>query len=263
MLPFESFLPVNINCRLFLHKIHSFCFSATRVVDGFGRLLAARRDRGLLSATLDIIVEGAAYIKSSVQIVLELFRNLRCHLLANGDDWLFTEPTMPTSPMSTSGSPKARGRRRNAASVMAPVTSRIVTGRLPELEDLDETKRNQDDETNEESLDTTRENTNSLEPAFVKDEDYPPGWLVFDPHLGIVSKAEADRYKRDQMRKRAEHVKQQNFDTHDKQQQPQPQQKLDTKDSKCNNPQNRPLRTNNAMPKASQMHTPQTIAANG
>ena len=33
-----------------------------------------------------------------------------------------------------------------------------------------------------------------LEPAFLNPEDYPPGWLVFHPELGVVSKEEADAY---------------------------------------------------------------------
>eukprot|EP00521_Asterionellopsis_glacialis_P019140 CAMPEP_0195314834 /NCGR_PEP_ID=MMETSP0708-20121125/2639_1 /TAXON_ID=33640 /ORGANISM="Asterionellopsis glacialis, Strain CCMP134" /LENGTH=175 /DNA_ID=CAMNT_0040379919 /DNA_START=21 /DNA_END=548 /DNA_ORIENTATION=- len=34
-----------------------------------------------------------------------------------------------------------------------------------------------------------------IEPAFLKEEDYPPGWLVYHPVLGVVPKAEADRYR--------------------------------------------------------------------
>lgn len=33
-----------------------------------------------------------------------------------------------------------------------------------------------------------------LEPAFLNPEDYPPGWLVFHPELGVVSKEEADAH---------------------------------------------------------------------
>jgi hypothetical protein len=33
-----------------------------------------------------------------------------------------------------------------------------------------------------------------LEPAFLNKEDYPPGWLVYHPVLGISSVKEADRY---------------------------------------------------------------------
>lgn len=37
-----------------------------------------------------------------------------------------------------------------------------------------------------------------LEPAFLNDEDYPPGWLLYHPILGVVSKEVADAYDRQQ-----------------------------------------------------------------
>ncbi|CAJ1967166.1 unnamed protein product [Cylindrotheca closterium] len=33
-----------------------------------------------------------------------------------------------------------------------------------------------------------------LEPAFLNPQDYPPGWLVYHPKLGVVAKEEADAY---------------------------------------------------------------------
>ena len=33
-----------------------------------------------------------------------------------------------------------------------------------------------------------------IEPAFLNEQDYPPGWLVYHPHLGVVSKEQADHY---------------------------------------------------------------------
>ncbi len=41
-----------------------------------------------------------------------------------------------------------------------------------------------------------------LEPAFLKKEDYPPGWLVFHPILGISSVHEADQYEEEQLLQR-------------------------------------------------------------
>lgn len=43
-----------------------------------------------------------------------------------------------------------------------------------------------------------------IEPAFLKDSDYPPGWLVFHPQLGVVKKDAADKFnasKQEQKRK--------------------------------------------------------------
>ena len=44
-------------------------------------------------------------------------------------------------------------------------------------------------------------NQRELEPAFLKDSDYPVGWMVFHPILGVVLKEEADRYNDESKRK--------------------------------------------------------------
>ena len=247
--------------------------------DGFGRLLAALRERGLLNMLVDFCYEAVAYIRSYMQMVMEVVRNLRHHLLANGDDWFFTEPALPASPVSASGSPKNdRGRRR---AVMAPVTSRMSAGKIPALEELDETKQKQElleehkQQAKAGAQEGNKENTRPLEPAFLRDEDYPPGWLVFDPHLGIISKVEADQYKQEQAKKRAELMRQQQqqqqHNTNEgkqqqQQQQMQPQQRGNEEwEAKSNNSrQNGPLRqSGNTRTNASTIHTPHTIAANG
>jgi hypothetical protein len=38
---------------------------------------------------------------------------------------------------------------------------------------------------------------NDIEPAFLDDRDYPPGWMVYHRVLGVVPKTEADRYDRE------------------------------------------------------------------
>ena len=38
-----------------------------------------------------------------------------------------------------------------------------------------------------------------LEPAFLKKEDYPPGWLVFHPILGISSVQEVHQYEKERL----------------------------------------------------------------
>lgn len=35
-----------------------------------------------------------------------------------------------------------------------------------------------------------------IEPAFLNDTDYPEGWLVYHPKLGVIPKEEADRFDR-------------------------------------------------------------------
>ena len=36
-----------------------------------------------------------------------------------------------------------------------------------------------------------------IEPAFLDEKDYPPGWLVYHPLLGVVTKEEADNHDRE------------------------------------------------------------------
>ena len=188
---------------------------------------------------------------------------------------------------------------------MAPVASRISAGNIPALEELDETKQKQEElqvlleeqhhhhqqqqeqvEGGAHSQEGNKENTRPLEPAFLRDEDYPPGWLVFDPHLGIISKVEADQYKHEQAKKRATVMRQQqqqqqqqpntNDSKQQQQQQQQQQQPLQPQpqgneewEAKSNNShshsrQNGPLRqSGNTRTNASATHTPHRIAANG
>lgn len=37
---------------------------------------------------------------------------------------------------------------------------------------------------------------NEIEPAFLDERDYPKGWLVYHPTLGVISKEEADQHDR-------------------------------------------------------------------
>lgn len=36
-----------------------------------------------------------------------------------------------------------------------------------------------------------------IEPAFLREEDYPPGWLVYHPVHGVISKLDADKIRRE------------------------------------------------------------------
>jgi hypothetical protein len=46
------------------------------------------------------------------------------------------------------------------------------------------------------SIGSCSAHTDTIEPAFLNEEDYPPGWLVYHPVLGVVPKEEADQYDR-------------------------------------------------------------------
>ena len=242
-------------------------------------------------------------------MLMEVFRNLRCHLLANGDEWLH-DLNMPASPLSTVNDnddsflnamtgPRGGRSRRNMGGAPGGVASRMATGRMPELEETDIHKQQQqqqqeegEERASQDYYYVDKENTDPLEPAFLRDDDYPPGWLVFDPILGVVSKAEADKDKREQRIKRelqqqTQKKAQQSLaasqtkspmrqQSQQQQQQQQQQPNLHPKQHSISQQQptakpststatTRPLRTNNVMPNASPaMHFSQnSIAANG
>jgi hypothetical protein len=234
-----------------------------------------------------MILEVQEYAIAYGQMALEFCRKLRCYMLANGDDWYHHDISMTSSsPLAALHATGPRGRRR-----AAPVASRLVSNRMPELEETDvnqQLMQQQLDESQhqaeyQQQLDLlNKENTDPLEPAFLRDEDYPPGWLVFDPVLGVVSKTEADNYRRKQNQEqrspsrpakpssssprahpqplaKSPNLREGNRKGMTQQQKSPPQQQYKTN----TNTPTRPLRTNNAMQSASAMHTPQTIAANG
>jgi hypothetical protein len=76
---------------------------------------------------------------------------------------------------------------------------------LPELEDAEysndaeekkehETKETQYEEQNRMAK-MKRLNEEDLEPAFLREEDYPPEWMVYDSELGVILKTEADKHR--------------------------------------------------------------------
>ena len=44
-------------------------------------------------------------------------------------------------------------------------------------------------------------NQDDIEPAFLNEKDYPPGWCVYHPLLGVVTKEEADKYDKEQQQR--------------------------------------------------------------
>ena len=59
---------------------------------------------------------------------------------------------------------------------------------MPELEEMKLASRSEDDNEETRSMD-------ELEPAFLREEDYPPGWMVYDRESGVILKTEADKLK--------------------------------------------------------------------
>lgn len=45
-----------------------------------------------------------------------------------------------------------------------------------------------------------------LAPAFLSEKDYPPGWMVYHPILGVESKTVADQHDRQQLRLRTQRI---------------------------------------------------------
>lgn len=232
--------------------------------DGFGRLLQARRERGTANLLMDWYLELQDYVIGYVQMSVEMLRSLRSFSLEDCVPYDLNAATASSSSSLQSNGP--RGRRRN----MAAQASRMTTSRMPELEETDINKLQADQATSTPQSLSIR----PLEPSFLKDEDYPPGWLVFDPVLGVVSKVEADKFKQEYEQKRAMELKQspqrQKQSSSPRRQTPQSVQRKQQaspphfkSNSNIKSTPSRPLRSANVMPNASTMHTPQTIAANG
>jgi hypothetical protein len=40
-----------------------------------------------------------------------------------------------------------------------------------------------------------------LEPAFLNDQDYPPGWMVYDKEMGVILKTRADKLQQERKRR--------------------------------------------------------------
>ena len=97
--------------------------------------------------------------------------------------------------------------RHYHASSSVLVSSTTTTQEQQQSSPLESTSRHEDDTTTT----TTTHNTRSgvlpqqqqqqpLEPAFLSDHEYPPGWMVYHPALGVVSKERADEYEQAQQR---------------------------------------------------------------
>lgn len=68
---------------------------------------------------------------------------------------------------------------------------------MPELQVMT-TLTNETDEnidTDKRQRSTTNKTLQELEPAFLKTEDYPPGWMVYDREAGVILKTQADKLK--------------------------------------------------------------------
>lgn len=76
-----------------------------------------------------------------------------------------------------------------------------IKSKLPDLEEIvldhpnGEKTLNSNDKLSCNTGDRRLAGRGELEPAFLDAKDYPPGWLVFHPVLGVVSKTEADAFK--------------------------------------------------------------------
>ena len=130
---------------------------------------------------------------------MELLRSLHS---VSFEDWLPYDVNAGPAQSPVSVQPNGpRGRRRNNT---AQANRMAITSRMPDLEETDVNKL----EADQQATAARRGNIGHIEPAFLNDEDYPPGWLVFDPVLGVVSKSEADSFKREHEQKRNTDLKQ-------------------------------------------------------
>lgn len=195
------------------------------------------------------------------QMAAELFRNLQSLTF---EEWLpYDFNAVSTQGAVSLQTNSARGRRRNTAAQ----SSRMPTSRMPELEETDVNRL----EVDRDQSRNRSKNIAPIEPAFLRDEDYPPGWLVFDPDLGVVSKVDADKHKQEHEQKQTAEPNQQ------------PQHTINAATPPRQGPQGTPRNQSSSshfkpspsktptparslratMPSTSPMHSPPTIAANG
>ena len=74
--------------------------------------------------------------------------------------------------------------------------------------------------------DDDESDASSLPPAFLSDEEYPTGWLVYHSILGVVTKAEADQYDQEQIEQQHQPVPDEvNDNTNEQEQDPQNEEK--------------------------------------
>eukprot|EP00565_Helicotheca_tamesis_P000944 CAMPEP_0185741496 /NCGR_PEP_ID=MMETSP1171-20130828/38990_1 /TAXON_ID=374046 /ORGANISM="Helicotheca tamensis, Strain CCMP826" /LENGTH=112 /DNA_ID=CAMNT_0028413473 /DNA_START=919 /DNA_END=1257 /DNA_ORIENTATION=+ len=75
---------------------------------------------------------------------------------------------------------------------------------LPDLEDVPDFEEEGESRDKKKPFDSNRKQRNrqrsrwddEIEPAFLRDEDYPKDWLVFHPKYGVITKAKLDQLKR-------------------------------------------------------------------
>jgi hypothetical protein len=69
--------------------------------------------------------------------------------------------------------------------------------KLPELQEMATAQPSQQQQT----LHPSSFEEEELEPAFLKDQDYPPGWMVYDKEMGVILKTRADKLQQERKRR--------------------------------------------------------------
>lgn len=183
---------------------HSFIFWFLLAINKLGPILTWRLPFWGKSVT-DIVFEIWDYARSYLQMAMEILRNMR--LLLTSSMGMFGREDVDVATRDTSRSNNGKNKRRRifheASSMPGLEEDPAVTITIAQqkgqshsdakLSGAPAAGGGNDDETTL-PVKATRVNRDNIEPAFLKDEDYPPGWLVYHPVLGVVPKTEADQY---------------------------------------------------------------------
>jgi hypothetical protein len=128
-----------------------------------------------------------------LDVIWDLWVQVWAHLLAILDTAKLFASSFYCSDLD---SPSVAVRRRRALEAVS---------NMPELEDAEysnDAEEKKDQETRETRYGEENGakkmkgvNEEELEPAFLREEDYPPEWMVYDHELGVILKTEADKHR--------------------------------------------------------------------
>lgn len=175
------------------------------------------KEDGLRQTLLDLVIHLGDMARAYFQIACELMRSCRQHFLFDAQaDHSFPFPhTYNGRQLRAQRSPDAyndsndrpgrsSGLMRNSAHFLLPASygppPPLVLvddrGRVVSRKGDPNDRRSPSPTTSTSSMSTNGSsiNTNTIEPAFLNERDYPKGWLVYHAVLGVVSKEEADLY---------------------------------------------------------------------
>ena len=156
------------------------------------------RNDGVAATATDMVFALVDTLRAYLQLAMELVRSLRHQaplnyfldgVFGNG---AFDEEYYEQYPAANPG-----GGFFSSAAALGPPPPLVIVGPNGQIEEEEESSNNNDHRSPSPASSFTSQSTTTtrgIEPAFLNEEDYPPGWLVYHAELGVVPKEEADNY---------------------------------------------------------------------